>query len=558
MADPAQTASTNSLANQQIAQIRDNPFIRQAALMIGIAASVALGVAVVLWSRTPSYEPLFTNIAEQDAMAVIDALKQLEVEYKLDDKSGSILVPAGRQKEIRMKLAGQGLPQGGGLGFEMLNQDTGFGTSRLVEKARYHHALEGELARTIATISSVQSARVHLALPKQSVFVRKRKAPSASVIVKLFAGRALEKPQVEAIVHLVASSVPDLETGRVTIVDQKGRMLSDERSTEEMKLSSSQFEYARNLEDHFQRRIEDLLAPIVGLDKVRAQVSADVDFTVTERTQEQFNPDQPALRSEQVAEELNRSGIAQGVPGALTNQPPAAAAAPEQAAGAPTGGVGSQPTSTSKQATRNYEIDRVISHTRQAPAALRRLSVAVVVDDRTTVGPDGAVTRLERSPEELERITQLVREAIGFSVQRGDSIKVINSRFQTLDSPEVPPEPAIWEQSWFLDLAKQLGAVLVVLLLVLFVLRPTMKRLTAHPADEVLAEGERVVEKELLAADDEEQEAGGLVLDRDEEFIKLPGPAEYESLLDAARQLVDEDPKRVVQLMKTWVEEDAA
>lgn len=561
MADLAPTASAHAPATQQaaaIAAIKDNPFLRQAALMVGIAASVALGVAVVLWSRTPSYEPLFANLAEQDAMAVMEALQQLSVDYKLDDKTGALLVPAGTEKEIRMKLAGQGLPQSGSLGFELLQQDTGFGTSRLVEKARYHHALEGELARTIATIASIQSARVHLALPKQSVFVRKRKQPSASVIVKLFPGRSLEKPQVEAIVHLVASSVPELETGKVTVVDHKGRMLSDERGSAEMKLSASQFEYTRNLEQHFQQRIEDLLAPIVGLDKVRAQVSAEIDFTVTERTQEQFNPDQPALRSEQISEEQNRLGVAQGVPGALTNQPPAAAGAPEQAGEGATAGDEAQPTSTSKQATRNYEVDRVISHTRHAPADLRRLSVAVVVDDVAAPGPDGALLYRERSPEELERITQLVREAIGFNAERGDSVKVINSRFQALETPTEIPEPAIWEQSWFLDLAKQLGAVLIVLLLVVFVLRPTMKRLTAHPADEVLAEGEEAVEKQLTADERDADEDGGLVLERDEEFIKLPGPAEYENLLDAARQLVDEDPRRVVQLMKTWIEEDAA
>lgn len=542
------------------AALKGSPLLRQIAVMMGIAASVALGVAVVLWSQSPSYTPLYGSLAEKDALQVIEALKQVGADYKVDQSNGMVLVPNTKLQELRMQLAGQGLPNGDGLGFEMLQQESGFGTSQLIENARYHHAMEGELARTIATIASVQSARVHLALPQQSVFVRKRKKPSASVALKLYPGRTLGQGQIDSIVHLVASSVPEMEPDKVTVVDQKGRLLSSQRASHELQLSANQFEYTRKVEEHFRTRIEDLLAPIVGADRVRAQVTADIDFTVKEQTQEQFNPDQPALRSEQLNEEANRLSTVQGVPGALTNQPPAAAAAPEQAQGGQVDATGAGPVSSSKQATRNYELDRLVSHTRLAPASLQRLSVAVVVDDNLLPGPEGALVRRERTPEEIERITQLVREAIGFSAQRGDSVKVLNSRF--LAPEEVAPLPALplWEQSWFWDLLKQLGGVLIAVLLIFGVLRPTMRRLTQPHAGELTgADGVRGEMAPGSAGHVGEGgvTARGLMLDKDGEPVKLPGPAGYENVLQALRDCVDEDPKRVAQLVKTWIAEDA-
>jgi flagellar M-ring protein FliF len=537
--------------------LKNNLLFRQLAVMVGIAASVAIGVAVVLWSQSPNYSPLYGSLAEKDAMEVVTALQQVGVDYKVEQATGMVLVPNGKLQEIRMQLAAQGLPHSDGLGFEMLQQDTGFGTSQLVESARYHHALEGELARTIATISGVQTARVHLALPKQSVFVRKRNPPSASVTLKLYAGRVLEQGQVEAILHLVASSVPEMEPGRVTIVDHKGRLLSDERGSREMKLSATQFEYTRKVEEHYRKRIEDLLVPIVGGDSVRAQVTADMDFTVTEQTQERFNPDQPALRSEQLNEEASRLGAVQGVPGALSNQPPAAGSAPQQAQEVADAADAAEPLNTSKQATRNYELDRVVSHTRMAPASLRRLSVAVVVDDVVEPGAEGAVVRRERTPEEVERITQLVREAIGYDARRGDSVKVINSSFLPPEPIEALPEPALWENAWFWDVLKQVGGVLVAILVIFGVLRPTMKRLMG-PA--VVAQQGAGATAAALGAD-AAGEAGGEqrpMLDKNGEPVRLPGPAGYENVLDAARGMVDSDPKRVAQLVKTWIAEDAA
>lgn len=540
----------------------DNPWLRQVAVMVGIAASVALGVAVVLWSQAPNYAPLYGNLAEKDASQVMEALQQAGVEYRVDEASGMVMVPAAKLKEIRMQLAGQGLPNSAGMGFELLQQDTGFGTSQMIEKARYQQAMQGELARTIATIGGVQSARVHLAIPKQSVFVRKRQPPTASVALRLHNGRVLEEAQVEAIVHLVASSIPELEPSRVTVVDHKGRLLSGDSGTREMKLSATQFEHTRRIEEHYRERIESLLAPIVGRDKVRAQVTADIDFTVTEQTQERYNPDQPALRSEQLNEESTRGAAgAGGVPGALSNQPPAAGTAPQIAtAQDAVGGGDGEALNSSRQATRNYELDRVISHTRMAPISLRRLSVAVVVDDVTAAGADGKVNVRERTPEEIERLTDLVREAVGFDARRGDTVRVMNSSFLSPEPVADLPEIPIWEQGWFMDIIKQVGGLLLVLVLIFVVLKPAMKRLTASHAEltgEAATGGTARVEGPLGSGVGGGQGDDSLLLGSDGEPIRLPGGGRYENIMDAARELVDEDPKRVAQLVKTWMGEAA-
>jgi flagellar M-ring protein FliF len=546
--------SANSAGGQlQQQTLGQNPIVRQLGVMIGIAASVALGIAVVLWSQTPNYSILYANLAQKDAVEVVAALEQSGIAFKVDAGTGAVMVPSSKVHEARMKLAGQGLPNSDSLGFEILQQETGFGTSRALEAARFHRALEGELARTISTLTNIQSARVHLATPKQSVFVRQRKNPSASVVLKLYSGRVLEKGQVASIVHLVASSVPELDAGNVTVVDQKGNMLSGQMDSRQMMLTATQFEYTKQLEEHYQHRVEDILAPILGADSVRAQVTADVDFTVTEQTSEQYNPDLPALRSEQINEQSSRLGAVQGVPGALSNQPPAAGSAPEVATAEGGEGGAGTPLNSSKRATRNYELDKTISHTRLAGSDLRRLSVAVVVDDKVILGDDGTPVREERTPEDISRITQLVKEAIGFSVNRGDSVQVINASFMVPPPPEPLPELEIWEEPWVWDVAKQVGGVILVLILILFVLRPTMKRLSAPP----------VIER--VAQEGDEGEAGaqgggsaGALEGPAGRTMQLPGPEGYEETLDAARQMVQDDPKRVAQVVRSWVAEDAS
>jgi flagellar M-ring protein FliF len=563
------TASGRTLS--PTAQLTSHPLFRQLLVMVGIAVSVAFGVAVVLWSQTPSYSLLYGNLGDKGAQEVLDALQKAGVEYRVEAGSGAVMVPSRKLHEVRMKLASQGLPHGDGLGFELLQQDTGLGASQLLTQARHHRALEGELARTIATLSAVEGARVHLALPKQSVFVRKRVPPTASVVLQLHAGRSLERSQVDAIVHLVASSVPELEASHVTVVDQKGTLLNGDRQSPEMRLTSTQFEYARQLEDHYRQRIETLLAPIVGVESVRAQVTADIDFTVIEQTEERFNPDQPALRSEQINEESSRLSAVQGVPGALSNQPPAPGVAPEKVAAQPAGAAKGaapappaeaaspeEPLNTSRRATRNFELDKTISHTRHSPASLRRLSVAVVVDDALAPGAEGEPpARRERTPEEIERIAGLVREAVGYNAQRGDSVRVVNAAFRPVDEVAATA-PGFWEEAWFWDLLRQVGGLLLALVLILGVLRPTLKRLMASvPAPALAVAGAGGDAQAVRGELNGRYDAGGpAALDGPREQVRLPGPGNYQETLDAARGLVKEDPKRVAQLVKTWVGEN--
>ena len=544
---------TEIAPQQQLQNLGQNPMVRQLGVMIGIAASVALGVAVVLWSQTPSYSMLYGNLAQKDASEVVEALTQTAIEFKIDETTGAVMVETGKLQEARMKLAGLGLPHSDSLGFELLQQETGFGTSRALEAARFHRALEGELARTITTLATIESARVHLATPKQSVFLRDHKKPSASVVVKLRSGRTLDKSQVAAISHLVASSVPELEIGEVTVVDHKGEMLSSPKESNEMLLSASQFEYSKKQEEHYRQRVENILAPILGLENIRAQVTAELDFTVTEQTAERYNPDLPALRSEQVDEQASRLGAVQGVPGALSNQPPAAGSAPEQAGGEAAGAESENQLNSSKRSTRNFELDKTISHTRLSSGTVRRLSVAVVVNDKSSVNAAGELSFSERTPEEISRITQLVKEAIGFNAARGDSVRVINAAFMAPEEMQPLPELPLWEQPWVWDLAKQIGGVLLVLILIFFVLRPTMHRLTSPPAALKSQDENETGE----GADGERVGADGALLAGGGAAFRLPGPEASQETLEAARQMVTEDPKRVAQVVKSWIAEDA-
>lgn len=524
---------------------------QQAAWLGGIALAIALAVAVVLWTRHADYSPLFGGMPDKDVAEVVEALDKLSIGYQVDSATGAVKVPSGQVHEIRLRLAGQGLPRESGSGFELMDQDRGFGSSQLVETARYQRALEGEIARSIVTLDPVKSARVHLAFPKETVFVRERKKPSASVVVHLHAGRALGKEQVQSIVHLVSSSVPQLDPEGVTVVDQEGRLLNSRDTGGEMALSNKQFEHKREVEEYLIGRVENILSPLVGREGLRTQVSADIDFTVTERTQEMFNPDQPALRSEQTAEQQNRgAGGAQGVPGALSNQPPAAGTAPEAAAGQANGAApaagGSE--SLNRNATRNFELDRTVSHSRLAVGGLRRLTAAVVVDNRRVRQDDGEVSEKPYSEEELVRFTDLVKEALGYDVTRGDRVMVTNVAFK---SEEAPPEPKMWEEDWFWSAVRQGVALLVLAAIVLGVVRPLLK--VASRAPERGAAGQLSGPRGGLAADRlslSHYRASG----EDEEPLLLESPeAAYQRHLDFAKKTVESDPKRVAQLIRTWM-----
>jgi len=530
------------------------PVVKQVGLMLGLAASVALGIAVVLWSQTPDYRLLYAGVDGRDAQRMIEVLDASGIPYRLDAESGALMVAADRINDARLKLAGENLAPTQGQGFEILDKDNGFGSSTFMQSVRYKRAQEGELARTIMSITAVQSARVHLALPKDSAFVRNRRKPSASVMVKLAPGRRLTPEQITSIVNLVAASVPNLTAEDVTLVDDKGRLLSSGDRDRDLMLTASQFDYTRKVEQTYAERIENLLGPLVGLHAVRATVNADIDFTVTELTQERFNPDLPAMRSEQQFEESSSGGVTEGgIPGALSNTPPGPAVAPEQAVN-PDGANGEAtrpepPKRSVKRTTRNYELDKTISHTRRAPGTIRKLSVAVVLDVPTTTDEEGNVIPKPYSPEELQRFTELVREAVGFNALRGDSVKVINAPFTPVDPPEVPEE-AIWEKPWFGTVVRQVLAGLLVLVLLFGVLRPVMRSLAKPPVRYVTETGEEIPEDQLTLSHDGKAAAEG-----GESAGRLPKPSSYEDNLNMAKQLASQEPKRVAMVVKGWLED---
>ncbi|MGZ8237093.1 MAG: flagellar basal-body MS-ring/collar protein FliF [Methylobacter sp.] len=555
---------------------------RQMGLMLGLALSVAIGVAVVLWSQEPSYGRLYSEIGESDVSEILDVLNKENIKYKVETGSGAIMVPMDQVSAVKLKLAAQGLPKSNSLGYELLDKDQGFGASKSVETVRFQRALEGEIARTIMAIQNVKSARVLLAMPVQSVFVRERKKPSASVIVNLYQGRSLDKGQVESIIHLVASSVPQLDAEQVTVVDQKGQLLNSNDSSVAGNLTSKQFEYKKNIEEHLMGRIQNILSPLVGGDGMRVQISADVDFTETDRTQEMFNPDLPALRSEQTSEEQNSLSATQGVPGALSNQPTPAGAAPEATpapattaanASATAANSAATPGSLAKNATRNYELDKTITHTRLATGALRRLSVAVVVDDRHVSQGDGTVKAQPYSQEDIHRFSDLVKQAVGFDSSRGDQVTVTNVAFKINELVEELPAIPVWEQGWFLDLMKQAAAVLAVLFLLFGVLRPTMRSLVARDMEEkkaaALAEAQekaaamggtvRLDEKGGPVAVPAGQENTSFAIPTEKEMqdlLLLDVPQSYEHRLEYVKRLVDDDSKVVAQVIKSWIKKD--
>jgi flagellar M-ring protein FliF len=552
-------------AEQAAMQLQASPnhMIRQLGVMVALAVSVALGVAVVLWSQTPNYGLLYSNVGDRELSAVVSGLQQSGVDYKIDAASGTVMVPASMVDELRIKLAGLGLPRGGGgSGFELLEKDMGFGTSQSIEKVRIQRALQGEIARSIVTIQSVRSARVLLAIPKQSVFLRDRKKPSASVVVDLYQGRLLKKSEVAAILHLVSSAVPQLDPTQVTVVDQKGTMLSSKSSDDTMSMTSNQFEFKQGVEEHLIGRVESILQPIVGVGAIRASVSADVDFTVTEQTQEQYNPDLPALRSEQITEEQNSLPSAQGIPGALSNQPPQAGEAPEVVEGlAAVEGVEPAPaasaSNSNKRSIKNYELNKKISHTQLSTGRLKRVSVAAVIDNKRIVGEDGQATSEPYTAEELTEFSNLVKEAIGYNELRGDSVTVSNLAFMQPATPEALPEIPMMEQPWFWDVVKQAVGGVFALLLVFLVLKPTIKSLLAKPEVTMVPAGSQGM---MVGADGVpmpmgQEGNGNLGLESDEELMRLEAPKSYEQRLEMAQKIAGEDPKRVAQVMKTWIQD---
>ncbi|GAA3914313.1 flagellar basal-body MS-ring/collar protein FliF [Litoribacillus peritrichatus] len=527
--------------------------LRQAGLIIGLAASVAIAFAVFWWTQEETYKPLINDFGRYDAAEVMEILDQASIVYHVDPNSGMLMVKSDQFAQARLKLAAQGITETQAIGYELLDKEQALGTSQFMETTKYRRSLEGELARTITSMNQVKSARVHLAIPKRSVFVRDTRKPTASVFLELYAGRALKPEQSMSIVNLVASSIPEMKPEDVTVVDQKGRLLSMEDDSSDLAIASKQFDYTRKLEDTLSRRIYSILEPIVGGENFKAEVSADVDFTTREQTEEQFNPDLPALRSEQVLDEKKIGGMEGGIPGALSNQPPGEVSVPE-VAGAGEDGQPQPPTNTRKQATRNFELDRVISYTNHELGKVRRLSVAVAVND--LILPDeetGDLKRVAWSQEEIDRLTILIKDTVGFQAARGDSVTVINSPFLPDDEAMLEEQP-FWTQPWFWDIAKQMLAILFVLAIVFGVVRPAIKSLTSTDEegsvdDELDADLAALEASSSDLSDDLVSLTGGESL--------LPGPSEgFERQLNALKALIAEDPQRVAQAMKDWINDN--
>ncbi|NBA95766.1 flagellar basal-body MS-ring/collar protein FliF [Pseudomonas sp. R5(2019)] len=558
--------------------------LRQVGLMVGLAASVAIGFAVVLWSQQPDYRPLIGSLAGMDTKQVMDTLAAADIAYNIEPNSGALLVKSEDLARARLKLAAAGVaPSDGSIGFEILDKDQGLGTSQFMEATRYRRGLEGELGRTIASLNNVKAARVHLAIPKSSVFVRDERKPSASVLVELYQGRSLEPGQVMAIVNLVAASVPELTKSQVTVVDQKGTLLSDQAENNELAMAGKQFDYSRRMESMLTQRVHNILQPVLGNDRYKAEVSADVDFSAVESTSEQFNPDQPALRSEQSVNEQRSSSLGpQGVPGALSNQPPGPATAPQTTGGAqaaagmvqpgqplldangqqimdPATGqpmLAPYPADKRLQSTRNFELDRSISHTRQQQGRVNRLSVAVVVDDQVKINPaNGETTRAPWSADEMARFTRLVQDAVGFDASRGDSVSVINVPFAA-DRGEVIAEIAFYSQPWFWDILKQVLGVVFILALVFGVLRPVLNNITGNGKQQAGSGIDGDVELGGMGGLDGELANDRVTLGGPQSIL-LPSPSEgYDAQLNAIKSLVAEDPGRVAQVVKEWINSD--
>lgn len=527
---------------------------RQLGLMLGLAASVAIGVAVVMWAQGEDYRPLYGSLDRIDSGEVLQILDNAAIAYKVDSNSGALLVAKDDVHRARLKLAEAGLPGEQSQGFELLDQEQPLGTSQFMENARYKRSLEGELGRTIASIHSVRNARVHLALPEQSVFIRERRNPSASVLVELYPGRRIETDQVRSISNLVASSIPELAAENVTVVDQRGNLLSRMILEDpELVAANRQLEYTQRIEERLVRRIHSILEPILGAGNFRAEVAASVDFTAVERAQEMFNPDLAAVRSESRIEESRRGeDTVAGVPGALTNQPPATGQAPEQAGQGEPGGEGQSAAEQSgrSEVVRNYELDRTVSYTKHDVGQLDRLTVAVAVDDKAAAAAEGAQGRQPRTQEELDRLSTLVRDAVGFDAARGDSVNVINSSFLEADEEGFEVEETPWyEESWFLDIIKLVLAALALLAIVFGVLRPVMRSLSqsAREGREYQSEHAGLSEGAGDGLGDESVTLTG------GDSMLLPGPQSYDQQINAIKGLIAEDPGRVAQVVKKWI-----
>ncbi len=546
--------NTEGLKN--LGRLQDIPVVRQLLTLGVTAAAIALGLWLFFWTQKPTYAPL-PGLDAKTAGEARDVLRNAQLPFKIDPATGALSVPEDRIGEARMALAAGGIGAGEDRGFAAMEGDQGFGTSQFVENARYQHALETELARTISNLRPVREARVHLAMPKPSAFTRNKDPASASVVLQLQSGASLEQGQVDAIVHLVSSSIPGLPASNVTVVDQYGRLLSNPDPDSDAAISAKQFERQRRQEAVFVRRIQELLEPMTGPGKVRAEVSVDMDFSQTEQASEKYGPDPAIVRSEQLSESGNLATAAppQGVPGSATNTPAAAAAAanPAPNAGAAPANAAQATAANAngngtRSSVRNYEIDRTLTHTRQAPGRITRVTAAVLVDNLAGApGKNGKPTERALNAQEIQRIQSLVQQAIGFDAQRGDAVTVVNSPFARQPEAAIEPPP-LWENPKARDLLRTLLGGLAVLAVVWFVLRPAFRALTT-PKVLVKHEPEQAEVTEMLDHDDQPVPPA-LTQER------IAKRRDFEAKVQVARDAVAADSKRVASVVRDLVNAD--
>ncbi|MFZ6846379.1 flagellar basal-body MS-ring/collar protein FliF [Undibacterium sp. RuTC16W] len=542
------------------------PGLRNIILGVGAAITLAMMIGIWLWSQTPDYKVLFSNFNDRDGGAIVASLQQMNIPYKYSEGGSAILVPANQVHDARLKLASQGLPKGGNVGFELMENQK-LGISQFLEQVNFQRALEGELARSIQAVSSVQAARVHLAIPKSSVFIRDQQKPTASVLLNLYPGRNLDQQQVGAILHLVASSVPELNVKNVTIVDQNGNLLSD--PTKQMgnnTLDPAQLKYVQDFQQNIIKRIESIISPIVGTNNVRAEATADIDFSRSEQAAESYRPNSPpessTIRSQQSSESYNKTANASGIPGALSNQPPVPATAPIIASGAAAQSTGASNAGLmQKDSTVNYEVDKTIRYTQQAMGGVKRLSVAVVINYKSETDKNGKVTTRALTDVEKNQLTDLIREAMGFNKERGDTLNVVNSPFAGPEKESIVDIP-IWKQPDSIQMAKEAGKYLLTAIALAYLffgyLRPMLYKMMGRDEKTKKREQEEALaienEKALAKQKEEEEEEAAIVnLSKDADGNIIKASTGYESNLDLAKQLASTDPKIVANVIKTWV-----
>lgn len=540
-------------------------------LGVGLLAMLVVVVAALFFNRQADWKVLYSNLSDKDGGAVVAQLNQLGVPYKYLDGGGAIMVPADKVHDTRLRLASQGLPKGSTVGFELMDV-TRLGMTQFQERLTFQRGLEGELVRSITALSSVADARVHLALPNQNGFFREQQKPSASVVLTLHGGRTLDKMQVAGIVHLVASSVPEMDTKAVSVLDQNGNLLSQSPDLQNGDIDGKQLEYTRKLEQMYTQRILDLLEPVVGRDNVKAQVTADVDFSITEQTSEQHRPNQNGEPSTVRSQQLVESGTAAagnalpGAPtnqaaGAVANQPPGPGGAPINGAAAPVGinagannagnGAAAAGGDNRRESVINYEVDKTVKITRNSVGNVRRLSAAVVVNHRSVTDKKGNVITEPLPPEQVEQMTALVREAIGFSADRGDSVNLMNASFTP---PKTDDSQVEWwkspeTQDWAKTLAWPLGMVLLGLILFLGMVRPAIKVMQTPPPAPELPDGTQMLE---AVVDDETQRPALASAAQDDGGLHLDTLR-----LEDAKRLAKENPVAVANIIKGWVNGDS-